>query len=133
MRFLKLASASFMLVAFSFVPMLAAAATEPLSGLPLFPGAKPGEPPASQAHCGVSMRSVVYEVDNASTKPVDFFHKVLPGATSWSIANGNVTAFLTSNGKAIVKVLNTSPNSYSIVYGSYSKPVTVKQVRTGTC
>lgn len=133
MRSLKLVSAVLAMVSFALVPMLAAASTEPISGLPLFPGAKAGGAPHTQAHCGITMRSVQYEVDGASTKPVEFFRKALPGAGTWTFANGSVTGFLTPDGKSIAKVLTLSPNSYYIVYGSYSKPVTMSQVRTGKC
>ncbi|HVA28045.1 MAG TPA: hypothetical protein VNF68_07680 [Candidatus Baltobacteraceae bacterium] len=129
----KLGSTVLLIFACSFIPMLVAAATDPLSGLPLFPGASVSVAPQSQQLCGITMRSVQYVVSGATAKPVDFFHRALPGASTWSIANGYVTAFLTPNGQAIVKVLSGAPHSYTIVYGSYSKPVTVSQVRTGVC
>jgi hypothetical protein len=129
----RLVSAVLLMFSYSFVPMVAAAATEPLSGVPLFPGAKPGDTPRTQVHCGITMRSVQYDVENSATKPVDFFRKALPGASNWTVANGYMTAFLTPNGKAIVKIVSGAPGFYTIVYGSYSKPVTVSQVRKGTC
>ena len=133
MRSLKFVPAVLATVSFALVPMLAAASTEPISGLPLFPGAKVGGAPHTQAHCGITMRSVQYEVDGPSTKPVEFFRKALPGAGTWTFANGSVTDFLPRDGKSIVKVITVAPNSYYIVYGSYSKPVTMSQVRTGKC
>jgi hypothetical protein len=133
MRFPKLGSAVLLIFLCSSVPMVAAAATEPVSGLPLFPGATVSQAPRSQERCGITIRSVQYQVDGPTKKPVDFFRNEVPGASTWTFANGRVAAFLTPNGKAIVKVLTTSPDSYYIVYGSYSKPVTVPQVRTGRC
>jgi hypothetical protein len=133
MRSLRLVSAASLVFSCAVAPIVVSAATEPLSGVPMFPGTKLYAAPQTEQHCGITMRSVQYDVDNETSKPVDFFRNALPGATSWTFANGQVTAFLTSNGQSIVKVLNTSPNSYIIVYGSYSKPITVAQVRTGKC
>jgi hypothetical protein len=132
MRLAKLVSV-FLIIYSSFAPTVAAAATEAISGLPLFPGAKVSDAPQSQQHCGITMRSVQYRGDGPKTKPVEFFRGMLPGASTWTVANGYVTAFLSSNGKSIVKVIGASPNSYTIVYGSYSKPLSVSQVRSGTC
>lgn len=133
MRFLSLVWTVLLVFSCSFVPMAIVAATEPVSGIPLFPGATASEAPRSQEHCGITMRSVQYEVAGATSTPVDFFRRALPGASTWTIANARVTAFLTPNRKAIVKVLSAAPNAYYIVYGSYSKPVTVSQIRKGTC
>lgn len=131
MRFPRLASAALLAFSCSFAPIVAAAAVDPVSGLPLFPGATVSQAPRSQEHCGITMRSVQYEVDEATRKPVDFFREALPDASSWTVAI--MTAFLTPNGRTIVKVLSGAPHSYVIVYGTYSKPVTVLQVRKGAC
>ncbi len=132
MRLPRFASAAALIVSCCSIPALAAASPEPTTGLPLFPGASvvDRQPPA--VFCGITMRGVQYQSNEPATKGVAFFRNALPGAATWSLPTPLiVTAFLTPNGKAEVKVLGTPDGGMYIVYGSFSKPVTMSQVRAG--
>jgi hypothetical protein len=131
MRFPKAASVGALLFSCWLIPTLAAASTDPTTGLPTFPGSTVVETQPPAVSCGITIRGVQYESDEAAAKGVDFFRKALPGASTWTVpARLIITEFLMPNGKAMVRVLGT-PNGMYIVYASLSKPVTMSQLRAG--
>jgi hypothetical protein len=114
-----------------WIPVVAAASTEPITGLPLFPGATVVDTQPPVVACGRTIRGVQYESDETATKGVAFFRKALPGAGVWTTpAAMIITEFLAPNGKASVRVLGT-PSGMYLVYGSFSKAVSMAQLRAG--
>lgn len=131
MRFPKSAAAVLLLLSCCLIPTLAAASTDPTTGLPLFPGATVVDTQPPVVACGMTIRGVQYQSDETATKGVAFFRKALPGAGMWTTpARMIITEFLAPDGKASVRVLGT-PDGMYIVYGSFSKPVTMAQLRAG--
>jgi hypothetical protein len=131
MRLPRSASAGMLLLSCCLIPTLAAASTDPTTGLPTFPGATVVESQPPTVSCGITIRGVQYQSDETATKGVDFFRKALPGASTWTVpARMIITEFLMPNGKAMVRVLGT-PDGMYIIYGSLSKPVTMSQLRAG--
>jgi hypothetical protein len=128
MRLSKLASAG-MLLSCCLIPTFAVASTEPISGLPLFPGAKLVDTQPQATVCGIAVRGVQYESNQPGTKAVDFYRKAIPGAGAWTTVA--FAEFLASNGKASVRVLPTPDGGMYLVYGSFSKPVTMARLRAG--
>lgn len=131
MRFPKSAAAVLLLLSCCLIPTIAAASTDPTTGLPLFPGATVVDTQPPVVACGRTIRGVQYQSDETATKGVAFFRKALPGAGMWTTpARMIITEFLAPDGKASVRVLGT-PDGMYIVYGSFSKPVTMAQLRAG--
>jgi hypothetical protein len=131
MRLRKAVPAAALSLACSLLPSLASAATEPVTGLPLFPGATLVERQPPAVECGITIHGVQYESNEKAPKAVDFFRKALPGASTWTVpAAMIITNFLAPDGKAAVRVLGT-PDGMYLVYWTLSKPRTVAQLRAG--
>ncbi len=131
MRFQKLVSAGVLAFSCSSVPAFAGS-TEPVSGLPMFPGATLVEKQDPAVLCGRTVRGIQYETDAVAAKAVGFFRKALPAAATWAVPAAMLTEFLAPNGKAMVRVNGTPSGSY-IIYASFSKPFTESQLRSGKC
>ena len=133
MGFLRSGSILVLLLWGGLLPTVAAAATEPVSGLPLYPGAKLDEKPGSMVRCGMTMKYATYDFAGNGDKPVEFYRQALPGADSWTIPRTGIKVFLRADGRALVKIIPIGVAASTLVYGSYSSPVTQAQVRTGKC
>ena len=122
MRFGIPARAGVLLLLLSVAPSFASAATDSMTGLPLYPGSTLVDTQAPAVACGITVRGVQYGTDDSAAKASAFFRKALPGASSWTVPAGRMTAFLMPDGKTLVRILGTPSAGSYIVYGAFSKP-----------
>ena len=131
-----------MLCSLLIVTAANAAQTEPITGLPLYPGAvsdKAHFPLKTDTFCGKTVKELEYHVTGVGRKAqAEWFGRQMPGAQIVrSQANGPIDEFLSADGKSGVALGSgdvVAANEYSaIIYSTYSPGITVKQLTTGRC